>query len=238
MARTVPTTANHFGIMLRVHRRHRYLPYIFGTFHRLAKGRNVYISVQTDRITPQVAAELARRVKQLPPNVKLEVFECPFPLVERRERFMEALQLQYDHLRSMCPELQVGALWDDDMWLTKEGVRELRGHLDILEYDRIEIDTHFLWDSFDEINVAFPNHRQALVFRVYPGDQYPLDLVVHCPARAAVGSHKLMRNKLVNAGYMEKADREVVWEMYKKAGKIDAHTIKLVQPPKLEKLRK
>lgn len=233
----VPTTAHRFGIMLRVHRRHKYLRRIFDNFRRLAQGRSLFLSIQADRPTPEVAATLGKLVKRLPPSIKVGLIESPFPLLERKERYMEALQLQYDHLRELADgDLQVAALWDDDFWLTPAGIRELRGHLNIMRVDRVEARSVFLWDDHEHHNTNFPPHWQALAFRVYPTDNFPRDYTVHCPVRVAAGSSVRLRNTLQNAGYMDEEDRQLTWLAYLRAGKIDAHTTKLVQPPKLEKI--
>lgn len=156
-------------------------------------------------------------------------------LVSDRERFMEGLRAQYEELLTIAPDLDAAMLWDDDMWLTSRGIRELRGHLDALTADRIEIRARFLWDDWGQVNEAFPHHWQAILFRVLPGDDFPLHYTVHCPDRAAQGKCIRMKSPLVNAGYMDPVDRQLTWDMYKRAGKIDAHTLQLVRPPKLER---
>jgi len=237
MRNRVPTTAHRFGIMLRVHRRHQYLRRIFDNFRKLAQGREVFISIQADRPTPEVAALLGKLVEKLPASIKVGFMESPFPLLERKERYMEALQIQYEHLKDLAGrDLQAAALWDDDFWLSAKGIRELRGHLDILEADRVEARSIFLWDTPEQHNTNFPPHWQALVFRVFPNDNYPLDYTVHCPVRAAVGSCVRLHNPILNAGYMDEEDRKLTWLAYRRAGKIDAHTIKLTTPPTLEKV--
>ncbi len=240
MARPKPyasTTVTRFGVMLRVHRRDMYLEDIFKNLRYLSRGREFHLAIQADRPSAAVTKELNRLVKQAPDSWNIEVFDAPCKLVDRKENFMVPLQAHYEYLCDMADgKLDAAALWDDDFWLTKKGLRELKGHLDILDADRIECKSLFLWDNRSQANEAFPPHWQALVFRVLPGDRYPEDYIVHCPHNAAQGKHIRMSNQLRNAGYMDADDRRLTWQAYKKAGKIDAHTLSLVKDARLEEI--
>jgi hypothetical protein len=191
-----------------------------------------------DRPTSEVCFELDRQIKHLPPSIEVDIIEAPFPLVGSNENFMKALQGHYEHLLDMGP-IDAASLWDDDFWFRRKGVREFRGHLASLEYDRIEARSYFLWDHPDQANEKFPAHWQSILFRVYPGHKYPEDYMVHCPHEIAQSSaHKKMKHRLYNAGYIDRDDRERTFTMYKRAGKLDRHTFSLVGDPQLVRLNR
>lgn len=233
-----PTTVRRYGVMLRLHRRHEYIEKIFQNFRALAARRELFLAIQLDRPSAEVAAALAKQIKNLPSRWTVDVFETPYALVTRRENYMLALQTHLEVLEELAHhKLDAASLWDDDMWLTKKGLTELKGHLDILEADRIEARSYFLWDKKSQANEAFPAHWQALLFRYYRGDKFPQDYIVHCPHRVAQGPYIRMENRLRNAGYLDPDDRRLTWEAYKKAGKVDAHTLQLVNDPQLIDLK-
>ena len=226
-----------WGVMLRVHRRDRYIPKVFDTLRKLARGRRVALVVMADRPSSAVLSALDRQLKQIPSNIKTRVVDAPFPLVGAGEKFMQALQIHYEYLLDLDPALDAASLWDDDMWLQRAGIRELRGHLDYLDYDRLDARSYFLWDHPDQANEAFPPHWQALVFRVYRGDQFPTTVMTHAPEKVAFSRRAArLTNRLWNAGYFSADERQQLWDKYRRAGKIDAHTRSLVRPPKLVKV--
>lgn len=128
-------------------------------------------------------------------------------------------------------------LWDDDALFAPRALTELRGHLDCLEYDRVEAISLFLWDTPRRVNTAFPEHRSACLFRVYEGDEFPTDFEVHCPRYCARSDRAtVLKNPWLNYGYMEPEERQITFEAQKAAGKIDAHTLCLIRPPTLKRL--
>lgn len=223
--------------MLRVHRRHEFLDKVLSTIANICRDRKGYLCIQADRPSAAVTAALEKGLRRLPESIEVDVFETPIKLVAQGENFMEALQIHYARLLDWAPKIQAAALWDDDMWLTGHGARELRGHLDIFDIDRIDILTKFLWNDDEHYNDEFPKHRQTLVFRVIPGDKYDPSYIAHAPDRAAQSHARVeLRNPLINAGLMNEDDRKLTFEAYKKAGKLDKHTLTLVRPPKIRKL--
>lgn len=226
------------GIMLRVHSRHEYLDRVFATFARLAnEDRNVTVCIMYDRANAEIISAINYAFERYPYLRRLEM-QAPFALVdEKGEHFMEALDIQYEALRAEVPNLDAASLWDDDMWLTPAGLVELNKILDNFDCDRLETRTYFLWDSLERANENFPPHWQALVFRVYPEDRYSTDFMVHCPEYTAFSPElRRMTHRLRNAGYMEPRERQRTWEMFKRAGKIDSHTMVLQVPPRLVEL--
>lgn len=237
-AKYVPIPVNHWGVMLRLHSRHKYIDKIFDNYRKLSKRRRTYISVMLDRPTREVCFGLDKVIKHLPPTIEVDIIEAPIRLVGENENFMKALQVHYEHLLGLGP-VQAASLWDDDFWFRRGGVREFSGHLASLEYDRIEARSYFLWDHPDQANDKFPPHWQAILFRCYPGHKFPEDYMVHCPHEVAQSSaHKKMTHRLFNAGYIDRDDRERTFQMYKRAGKLDRHTLSLVGDPQLVRLHR
>lgn len=226
---------DHLGIMLRVYRRHEFLYKVFETLARLTtEKRKVSVSVLYDRPTPEVIEEINLAFRRFPWLNRLEL-GAPFPLVdEKGEHFMAALDVQYEHLRRHCPDIDAASLWDDDFWFRPAGIQEANALLDKLEVDRIETRTYFLWDKMSQANDAFPAHWQALFFRVYPEDRYTEEFMVHCPEHCAFSPYvHRQEQRLHNAGYMLPDERQKTWNQFREAGKIDAHTMCLQLPPKI-----
>lgn len=233
----VPIPVRRLGIMLRLHRRHKYIPRIFDNIKKLARSCICGVSVMLDRPTADVVCALDKELKFLPTNIAVALTEASMPLVDRGENFMLLLQQHYAHLLDNLGPVDAVCLWDDDFWFRRRGIRELRGHLSTLNYDRVEARSWFLWDHPEQANERFRPHWQAILFRVYPGDDFPLDYIVHCPHRVARSPHVCrMRNRLHNAGYLEKDERLATFEVYRRAGKIDAFTTMLVADPIIQKL--
>lgn len=237
-ANYVPIPVKHWGVMLRLHSREKYLDRIFDIIRKCGRRRQTYLSVMLDRPTSAVCFKLDKLIQQLPASIAVDIIDAPFPLVSDNENFMDALQVHYEHLLGMGP-VQAVSLWDDDFWFRRGGIREFRGHLASLEYDRVEARSYFLWDHPNQANDGFPPHWQAILFRVYPDHKYPKDYIVHCPHEIAQSSaHKKMKHRLYNAGYINKDERERTFEMYKRAGKLDRHTFSLVGDPQIVRLHR
>lgn len=224
----------HIGIILRLYNRHEYLGRIFKCFERIAKLGKLSVLISTDRATEDVQV----RLKEILKYTTFETHQMEAgPLVdENGEHFMKYLDLNYRELRKQFPGVEVAALWDDDFWLDAAGIKELKGWLKE-PTDRIEWRSAFLWDSYETFNDAFPPHFQALFFKVYPGDEYDVDWMVHAPQYVArSNTFTEAKTRIINAGYKDPKERERTWLMYKNAGKIDAHTLRLVQEPQLKKV--
>lgn len=223
-----------WAVLLRVHRRHKYLSRVFRCLKRLGKGREVLLCIMADRPSGDVVDAVDRQVTNLPDNFQVEVVEAPCRLVDEGvENFMQALRTHMGHVRSMG-EFDAFSIWDDDMWFRTGGVKELRRHMDSLAYDRIEARSAFLWDHSDQVNTRFPVHWQAILARHYPRDEFPLHIITHATEKVAMSPHVChMERALVNAGYLDADEREDTWDTYKRAGKLDAHTLCLKAEPRL-----
>ena len=125
-------------------------------------------------------------------------------------------------------------LWDDDALFSPPALTELRKHTRFLEYDRLDVLSLFLWNTPQRVNTTFPAHWSTCLFRVYDGDEFPLDFEVHCPRYCAHSDRVgVLKNPCLNFGYMDPEERQMTFEDQKAAGKIDAHTLCLVRPPTL-----
>jgi hypothetical protein len=84
----------------------------------------------------------------------------------------------------------------------------------------------------------FPEHWSGNLFRVYPGDRFATHFVAHCP-EACARSERVVRltEPVVNFGYMDAEVRAEYWTKYKRAGKIDAHTLALIREPDLKEFK-
>lgn len=196
--------------------------------------------VSADRPTAEVTKALMRLERDATsPNFHVVVEEAPAPVVSASgQSWMEVLSGQYRRLLLAAPGIQAAMLWDDDALFTRSGLRSLRGLLQFLDVDRVEVESLFLWNHPDRVNVRFPPHWSACLFRVYPEDEFPTDFVVHCPRHCARSDRVVrLQSPWLNYGYMDPSDRELTWEAQKAAGKIDAHTLCLVSEPHLVDLK-
>jgi hypothetical protein len=192
-----------------------------------------------DRPAPDVILAVQKLVDSS--NNKVNFYAAPAPgrvIDKDGEHWMTVLVQQYKQLRKLAPDIDAASLWEDDAILSKEAFAEYRAFCRCLEYDRIEIESVFYWDKPTHINVAFPRHWSALLFRCYPDDEYPTDFVVHCPERVARSPHfARFQGVWHNFGYMDKTDRELTFQAQKAAGKVDPHSTCLVSAPTLKKVR-
>jgi hypothetical protein len=223
---------------MRVHREHRYLRRIFKQLRRLArKVGNLHLLISVDRPSGEVAARVTEEQFNANDHYDVTVIDSPKIVTEAGCNWMGVLQETYSRFRSIYPFAQACALWDDDMILSDDMERELRAHLRDLRHDRVEALTQFLWDDELHWNAGFPAHWSAFLFRVYPGDQYPTNYVVHCPDRVAKSAkHTQFKAPLVNFGYVDPKLRPLIFQRAKESGRIDAHTLTLVKPPNLQPL--
>lgn len=234
MRSCLPTPVRTWGVMLRLHRESRYIPRIFDTFRKLARDIQCKLCVQVDRPAPDVVCALSRQLRQLPSNIEAKVIEAQEPLVGAGERYMVALQRHYAELLAMG-DIDAASLWDDDMWLRREGIREMRKHFKNFLFDRVEALSLFLWDHPEKFNRRFPPHLSAILFRVVPGDQFPTDIMCHCPRGVNFSDARaLLSMPLINAGYLDKEIRDASFARCKRAGKLDQHSLALIKPPMLE----
>jgi hypothetical protein len=127
---------------------------------------------------------------------------------------------------------------DDDQLFTDDGLQEIAGHLSCFSADRYEYRTLFMHDDFDTYNDQFPDHWSSNLFRAYRHDEWATHFVQHCP-EAVARSESVVRlqTPVVNFGYMDADVRADYWQRYKRAGKIDAHTLAFIREPILKEYK-
>jgi hypothetical protein len=214
------------GVLLLAHRRPALLPLIV----RQIKGAWPLscIQIALDRPSPAVLEV----VQDLSRVEGVEVLRCPMPAVAERENFMAVREWQRQQMASRDPKYM--AIWDDDHVLesTAEAKADMAAGIDLLYAVKV-----FLWDSLQMVNTRMPEHRSVLFFRVRPGDAFPLDRMIHAPADVHdhPGSTALLGARLIDVGYLDAAERAQIFARYARAGKIDAATKPLVEPPALKR---
>jgi len=227
----------NLGVILRVHRRKKYLHRILRQINgfRSYGGPTITVLISCDRPTPAVAAEVVKQAEKFP-ELMIQIWPSPRAIVSSEGlNWMPVLAEQYRQLLEIeGPPFDACMLWDDDALFTRGAIVELRRHMKCLEYDRIDALSLFLWDTARRVNTAFPTHWSACLFRVYEGDQFPTDFEVHCPRHCARSTNvAVLKNPWLNYGYMESEERQRTFEDQKAAGKIDAHTLCLIRSPTL-----
>ncbi len=164
-------------------------------------------------------------------NVIIE--PSPVQVVGTSQNWAASLQFLHDRLVQERPDAILNL--DDDQVFTDDGIQEISGHLQFFTEDRYEYQSLFTWDDLDHYNARFPVHWSGNLFRVYRGDRWATHFVAHCP-EACARSERVIRlqEPAINFGYMDADVRADYWVRYKRAGKIDAHTLALIREPDLK----
>lgn len=223
-------------ILLRVHRRHAYLPAIWKQISYLTKDRSCQLIIQADRPSIEVVAEVDAYKRRAPKRIRVDVIEAPAPVVS------SAGQKWYQSVQNMWllrhGDEDAGIVWDDDWLFSPSALKEMRGHLEFFEHDCLDAVWHHMWDN-EHANARFPSpHYAAALFRIYRGDNFDPDLTSHCPQHPARSKNRLvLQHPVYHFGYATEEDRLRCWEAFRRAGRIDAHTIALTKPPILKKVR-
>lgn len=181
-----------------------------------------------DRPTEGVRAVCNALLRQYPKNVS--VWEVPFPAISHKENFLELRQLQLERLHDF--KVEYLSMWDDDHILADpdEAKRCLA-----LKPTLVYCHKLYMWDSPSLVNIALPGHNSVLFSRRLDGDRFGTNMV-NAPAeilRRGEGDIAQLKTWLMDVGYLTAAERKRVWEVYKRAGKIDDLTLGLMRPPKL-----
>lgn len=183
-----------------------------------------------DHPSGDVLATLTQAERALPFNFRVEHCTPTRPLPQD---WSGAIRLHYAHLLTMGRP-RWGVLLDDDVLLPRGATKRLAGLLERDEADVYEIETIFLWNDPTLANRRFPVHLSDFLFRCWANDDYPDDLVVHAPDGVRRhGRRSRLSFPLLHYGYLTTADREAAWRGARRAGKVDAHTLALVQEPDL-----
>lgn len=162
-----------------------------------------------------------------------EVFDGAPILSSDGQAWQRSLAEVHERLLAHAPDAIL--MLDDDQLFTDEGITELHGHLEFFVADRYDFRSLFMWDKPTHYNELIPTHITGNLFRAYPEDRYSSRFVAQCPeAVARSGESVLMKYPLANYGWLEPEDRARAWAASRAAGRIDAHTLTLTQPPRLK----
>ena len=227
-----PFRVKRLGVLLRLHRKSSYIKRIFQQIRKLKVRTHITISL--DRPSAAVSTEVNKAIRNLPDRITADCWEPPSPIVTASsQNWMLGLACQYTQLLTQL-DAQAVLVWDDDMLFTEDGLREIRGHLHDMMYDRYDVLSVFFWDNPNTINLKMLKHPHwsSVLFRVYPGDVYPTNYVVHCPERVAKSPHVCrLAHPARNYGYLSQTDREEAWRTSKLMGRIDGFTQFFVDSP-------
>lgn len=226
---------NRWGVMLRLHRRHQFLSTIFDNLRALGQGRLTHVAVQLDRPSAAVASALETEMAKCDGTFSFDVFAAPHALLDGQEQYAAALPAQYQRLVAWGAD--GASLWDDDMYFRRADLKEFAGYLALLKTHRVDVRSRFLWDDTAHYNASMPEHWQAMLFQVLPGDDFTTDFTAHCPRACALSPSAAKFDAfLMNAGYLTEVDRERVFAAYRAVGKLDDFTLALVRHPSKRKL--
>lgn len=219
---------------MRVHRRVDTLRVVFSELRRYRsfKGIAVLCHVMADRPSEEV-----KKVLEENEDLIYNVLPAPFPLVSSQgERFLEGLNLQLDDFeRAGCDWYYLA---DDDYFLESGQAQDaLEWALEQNDFDMFNCWSVFFWDSPDLYN-ANRKHYSPFLWRVLPGDRYPLNRMIQVTEHrhdTAIAENRVsdLEVPILDYGTYSAADRQEVWERYAAAGKIDDFTRPLLQQPKL-----
>lgn len=170
----------------------------------------------------------------------LEAFPAGTRLVRARRRtldggdwFFDQRNILHEIIDKECPWVPThGSLWDDDHALLD--VRSTRDLLADPEVDLVYAKKKYLWDDAVHINHAIASHHSVLFWRWLPGDRYPHrrdGTRLHRPDGHPGATRTI---PVLDNGYLDPAERLRVFRDFKAAGKIDAMTLSLFEPPILE----
>jgi hypothetical protein len=180
-----------------------------------------------DRPSAGVLTALNHVERHLPDAIELSVLEAPTPILSGAggEQWMSNLQVQHAHLLAQF-DAQAILVLDDDQLFTVEGLKELKGHLGELKYDRYSFLSLFMWDDPGCYNASMTTHWSDILYRVYPGDTYSTKFVNHSTEACARSKQTTkMVWPLRNFGYLTADDRREAWDRSREAGRVDAFTL-------------
>lgn len=214
--------------MTLVHQRSALIPLICEQVKTVWPDAVVHFTA--DRASKEVWRELWR-AKDTWSGVTLHT--APFPAIDHRENYIALRDWQLQKLHeTKCRYI---ALWDDDHILARP--EEAKVILEEKKPDLVYCPKLYFWDSLDTFNSALPWHNSVLFSKRIDEDEWKE--MVGAPARAHAGIKiEQMNSTLLDVGYLTQIERHRVWEVYKRAGKIDDLTRGLVLPPNLREVPK
>lgn len=236
----------NLAVLLRVHRRHRWLPLILRQIQTLAACRRVHLLIHVDRPTPEVSRFL-EDLKSLgeleAPNLRFTLLYADAPVQSGADTdWIAPLRRLLEMARRSGP-VDAAMVWDDDWLLSDHLMDEILLALEHLQYDRYDAD----WIQCSnpegtQYDAAFPRHRGCVLFRAYRDDDWRSTLTSRVVGGGAFCPHYVMRSDLacvldgnvMHFGYCTDAERKKAWESAKASGQLCAFFRQLAAPPDLQ----
>jgi len=224
-------TRPDLGVMVLAHKRHQLLALICRQIFKTWPDARIDFTL--DRPEPAVADEVRRLAFH---HDGVRIFNAQFAAIDGRENFIALRDWQLQKLHETgCRHI---AMWDDDHILADP--LEAKTAMD--EGAHLVYATKlYFWDGLNSANVALPVHTSILFSRRIDGDHWTK--MVGAPEQAAALEStgpafvRTLENPLLDVGYMAESERQRVWKVYKRAGKIDQLTTGLILPPALHRVR-
>lgn len=164
----------------------------------------------------------------------LDVMTPPFALrsVQHGEQFNTAREAALRHLDLLGVRTKWVSFWDDDWTLLHPAVaaRALLQNLDVSYWNAAVL---FQWDTDGRVNVR-QHHCSPLFFRYRPGLHMHARWHTHVPEELRGQEGEILGTYLLDQGAVTPAERVALYRDCAKAGKCDAYTQRLVQPPQLK----
>lgn len=211
------------GVILKAHRRAETLMKVLHQLAVMGVVFDVRVVCLEDRPTDEVRHILATE----PGLVRVPL---KFSVVGSRERFMEANNVGLDFLEEWQPDWVYIA--DDDRWFEDGWAGELDEVLNDPKIDVAFVRSLFFWNE-THVRRDFFHHCSPLLWRWRPGAGYRDDRMIETPpdlldeARAR-GRVTVLRTRLMDFGYADRAEREHLARQYFIAGKVDRLTTALL----------
>jgi len=221
------------GVLLRTHRRAKTLRIVldellrYGTF----PGISVRIHVSLDRPTAEVADLLESYRHKIWGFLKTK---RPLLSAEYGELFMPAANEQLAAFEKVNADWYL--LWDDDSWYEPLSItEELPSALTNPDIDVWTATTLYFWDTPFTYRADRPHYAPSL-FRVLPGDRFPLNRILLCTENrfdTAFIQNRIgqLKTPIFGYGTFDETDRRLTYEAFATAGKVDSFTLKGLQPP-------
>lgn len=219
-------TRPSLGVLVLAHKR----PQLLGLICRqiFETWPDARVDFTLDRPTPEVAAE-ARRLACHFDGVR--IFDAAFAAIDGKENFIALRDWQLQKLHQTgCKYI---AMWDDDHVLADplEAKKAMDEGADLVYATKA-----YFWDGLDAINVGLPRHTSILFSRRIDGDHW-MKMVGAPQLASELPISRELVGPLLDVGYMAESERQRVWKVYKRAGKIDQLTTGLILPPTLQRVR-
>lgn len=220
----------HPIFLMRLHRRHRFLPAIFSQIVQMTRRRMGTVIFGLDRPTPAVVRAVDKAVRSAPTRLEFDYVTLPPLQSSEGAAWVDSLQLLHSRMLQI-PCADAGMLLDDDILFTDNALRELEDHLADLQLDRVDAQKlHVCDDSFEHHDEGIHETYETFLFRVYREDKWTQ--MNNCPDRVARSPLRTrLDNPVLHFGYINADERERCWNAAKLCGQTDAYYRSLAMPP-------